>query len=125
MVYIPQTQTARYHERPDPFLSTSGHFHDVPGKLELPMDAARSKTSTFGKLYPKSEYFMHNRTLDKKPRKAMEGTTTLFPDHPKLTFSGSLGQTGAQTYRGNGTFQLLNGALLGVRLCMSCAGYFV
>ncbi|KXZ54352.1 hypothetical protein GPECTOR_5g433 [Gonium pectorale] len=108
MVYGALTggQTERYPQVKEHYKTTNQHFHDSPTAREP------SKTSTFGKLYDNSPYFL-DRRLDPTPisRSSMVGggTTSLKVTGevaPPLTWTGRLPSS---SYRGNGTFELANG----------------
>ncbi|PNH00980.1 hypothetical protein TSOC_013171 [Tetrabaena socialis] len=109
MVYNSANQTTRYPAIKPPYITTNEHFHDNPTSREP------SKTSTFGKLYDHSTYFM-DRKLDPKiaSRSATTGggasqlTATRYTDiiTQPLTWSGRLSSS---SYVGDGSFQLANG----------------
>ncbi|GFR47626.1 hypothetical protein Agub_g9365 [Astrephomene gubernaculifera] len=107
MVYTALTgnQTELYPRIKGQYTTTNQHFHDSPTSKEP------KKTSTFGKLYEHSPYFM-DRKLDPIPasRSATVGggaTSVKVTGQavPPLTWSGNF----TPAYAGNGTFELNNG----------------
>ncbi|KAJ9519713.1 hypothetical protein QJQ45_013339 [Haematococcus lacustris] len=108
MVYSEHGQTKRYFVRPEPFLSTSAHFHDATSSTESPAPEFRvsgtpHKRSTAGKLHTGSHHtydkLMADSTAIKTAVKAKKDKLELFP--APLMHTRSLPHS---TYRGNGSF---------------------
>ncbi|GIL66272.1 hypothetical protein Vafri_19872 [Volvox africanus] len=108
MVYgaLAGNQTERYPHVKDQYRTTNQHFHDSPTSKEP------SKTSTFGKLYENSPYFLDRRLDQKPPSRASTvggGTTVLKVTGEPPAPRGWSGRLSTLSYRGNGTFELANG----------------
>lgn len=102
MVYQAGNQLVRYHDAPQNFLTTSQHFHDHPGLMEVP-NGGPHKTSTHALLYAGAPHVKTNAVVPKK-RAGQLGTTGDLDRAPPPRQDTLTRTAPSGTYRGQGTF---------------------